>query len=113
MNYDYNQMNEEEKSKLFPYGIDNIKVIKVKDIAYYNIGRSETLRLRIRIVVDTGNKPDYYVYLDSIEELKEAVEILENPFTDKIAIITSKGIDSRDYITKVGSNIYDKAIESL
>jgi len=113
MNYDYNQINEEEKSKLFPYGIDNIAIIKVKDIAYYHIGRTETLRLRIRIVLDSGNKPDYYVYLDSIKELKEAIEILDNPFTDKIALITSKHIDSRDYITKVGSNIYDKAIESI
>ena len=106
-------MNEEEKSKLFPCGIDNIAIVKRKDVAYYCIGHSETLRLRIRITVDSGDKPDYYVYLDSIKELKEAIEILDNPYTDKIAIITSKGIDSRDYITKVGSNIYDKAIESL
>lgn len=113
MNYDYKQMNEEEKSKLFPCPINNISIIRSKDIAYYHIGRTETLRLRIRIIVDTGNKPDYYVYFNSIEELKEAIEILDNPFTDKIALITLKGVDSRDYITTVGSNIYDKAIESL
>lgn len=114
MNYDYKQMNEEEKSKLFPYGIDNITIIRRKDIAYYDIIRSETLKLRIRIVLDSGNKPDCYVYFDNVQQLKEAIEILDNSFMDnKIAIITSKGIDSRDYITKVGSNIYDKAIESL
>jgi len=112
MNYDYNQMNE-EKSKLFACGIDNITKIKAKDIAYYDIRRSETSRLRIRIVLNSGNKPDYYVYFDNVKQLKEAIEILDNPFTDKIALITLKGVDSRDYITKVGSNIYDKAIESL
>ncbi len=113
MNYDYNQINEEEKSKLFPYCIDNIAIVKRKDIAYYHIYRSETSKLRIRINVDRGNKPDYYAYFDCIEQLKEAIEILDNPYTDKIAIITSQHIDSRDYITKVGSNIYDKAIESI
>ena len=113
MNYDYNQINEEEKNELFPYGIDNIAIIKVKDIAYYHIHRSETSKLHIRIIVDSGNKPDYYAYFDNIEQLKEAIEILDNQFTDKIALITSKDIDSRDYITKVGSNIYDKAIESI
>lgn len=113
MNYDYKQMNEEEKNKLFPCPINNISIIRIKDIAYYHINRSETLRLRIRIVVNSGNKPDYYVYFDNVKQLKEAIEILDNPFTDKIALITLKGVDSRDYITKVGSNIYDKAIESL
>ena len=113
MNYDYKQMNEKEKSELFPSPINNISIIRSKDIAYYHIGRSETLRLRIRIVIDSGNKPDYYVYFDNVKQLKEAIEILDNPFTDKIALITLKGVDSRDYITKVGSNIYDKAIESL
>lgn len=113
MNYDYNQVGGEEKNELFPYGISNITKIKAKDIAYYDIIRSETLKLRIRIVLDSGNKPDCYVYFDNVKQLKEAIEILDNPFTDKIALITSKGVDSRDYITKVGSNIYDKAIESL
>ena len=113
MNYDYKQMNEEEKSKLFPCAINTISIIRRKDVAYYHINRSETLTLRITIIVDSGNKPVFNVYLDSIEELKEAIEILDNPYTDKIAIITSKDIDSRDYITKVGSDIYNKAIESL
>lgn len=113
MNYDYNQMNEKEKSELFPSPINNISIIRSKDIAYYHIGRSETSRLRIRIVLNSGNKPDYYVYFDNVKQLKEAIEILDNPFTDKIALITLKGVDSRDYITKVGSNMYDKAIESL
>lgn len=113
MNYDYNQINEEEKSKLFPYGIDNITIIKRSDIAYYDISHSETLKLRIRIVLDSGNKPDNYIYFDNVKQLKEAIEILDNPFTDKIALITTKYINSRDYITKVGSDIYNKAIESL
>lgn len=113
MNYDYKQMNEKEKSELFPSPINNISIIRSKDIAYYHINRSETLKLRIKIVVDSGNKPDYYAYFDNVEELKEAIEILDNPYTDKIAIITLEDIDSRDYITKVGSDIYNKAIESL
>ena len=113
MDYGFNQINEEEKSKSFPCAIDNIAIVKRKDIAYYHIYRSETSRLRIRIILDSGNKPDYYIYLDNVKQLKEAIEILDNPFTDKIALITSKDIDSRDYITKVGSNIYDKAIESI
>lgn len=113
MNYDYKQMNEEEKSKLFPCAIKNILIIKRKDVAYYHINRSEKLKLRIKIVVDSGNKPDYYAYFDNVEELKEAIEILDNPYTDKIAIITLEDIDSRDYITRVGSDIYNKAIESL
>lgn len=115
MDYEYSKKEEQKKCTLFPYGVNKIKIISIKDIEYFYLDyKSLSGFCRINIVHNCITTT-VDILAKHTDAIKQSIDLLRGVSTlstsSQLAIIYAGFGDNNQYVDDIITHCKSSALE--